>query len=234
MIIRPDEKAVQSEVERDQQFRRNVGAGIGTAVGVSTALGAGGATSRIIPFLSKMVPVDLAMKGLAKVSPKLGDFLKRGQSMGLNIEEGIQYLRDNIGTKKEPAKDNRSIIEQYSPELHQFLSQQISGGRPPIEAAAIAYHDKRFSGIIQKLTKDHKTPWSQIIEVVYGSGQHGGAVNPKPADQQAQQRPLVDPNKEPGQFPNSGSVASAALRQAGPGQAALMDILNKINQKLGQ
>lgn len=229
--MRPEERSVQSEVERDQQFRKNVGKGVGTAVGAATALAAGAATARIIPFLNKMIPADLALKGLAKVSPKVADFLKRGQSMGLNIEEGLQYLRDGISSKEEQQqaqkpKDNRSIIEQYSPELHQFMSQAVSAGRTPIEAGAIAQHDKRFTSIINKLSKDHKTPWSQIIDSVYGSGQYGGAINPT---QQGQQQQMQQPQQQA-----QAQQGAPQPGQPGPGQQALMAILQKINQKLGQ
>ncbi len=176
--MRPDEEANRSEIERDKQLRSNVAKGVGTAAGIAT----GAATARIIPFLSNFIPQNLAIKGLSKVAPKVADFLKRGQSMGLNVEEGIQYIRDSINPKEEKQaekpKDNRNIIEQYSPELHQFIAQQVNAGRPPIEAAAIAQNDKRFSEVIKKLSKDHKTPWSSIIDSIYGTGQYGGAVNP--------------------------------------------------------
>ncbi len=218
--MRPDEEANRAEIERDQRFRSNVAKGVGTAA----TLGAGAATARIMPFLSKFIPVDLAMKGLTKVSPKIADFLKRGQSMGLNVEEGIQYIRDSISPKEEKKspetgknpKENRNVIEQYSPELHQFILGEMQNGRSPLEAGAIATlgrkGDPDFKPIISKLTKDHKTSWSSILESVYGAqGGQKAPNNPNPQQNQQQQ-------------PN----------QPGPGQQALMDILAKINQKLGQ
>ena len=196
--MRPDEEANRAEIERDQRFRSNVAKGIGTAATV----GAGAATARIMPFLSKFIPVDLAMKGLSKVSPKVADFLKRGQSMGLNVEEGLQYIRDSISPKQEtkqaePPKQNKNVIEQYSPELHQFISEEIQKGRSPLEAGAIATLGAKgmpdFRKIISKLTKDHKTSWSAILESVYG--QQGGqkAPNqPQPQQNQQQQQPAGD------------------------------------------
>jgi len=217
MIMRPDEKAVESEIERDQRFRSNVSKGIGTAAGLIGGASVSGAASKVLPWLSSYIPPDLAMKGLSKVSPQIANFIKRGQSMGLNIEEGLQYVKDEISSKKESPKQDRNIIQQYSPELHEFISQQVSGGRTPIETAAIAQHDKRFSDIIKKLTKDHKTDWSKIVDSVYGGGQYGSSVNPdsEQQQQQQQQQPQVQ-------------------GQVGAGSQALMDILSKINQKLGQ
>lgn len=215
--MRPDEEANRAEIERDQRFRSNVAKGVGTAATLAT----GAATARVMPFLSKFIPVDLAMKGLNKVSPKIADFLKKGQSMGLNIEEGLDYLRENITPKKqEPPKQNKNIIEQYSPELHEFIMGEIQKGRSPIEAGAIAGLGAKgmpdFRKIISKLTKDHKSPWSAILETVYG--QQGG--------QKAQAQPQNPQQQQPNPAAQQG--------QAGPGNQALMAILDKINQKLGQ
>lgn len=218
MVLTSSEAANQAEIERDERFRSNVKRGIGTAASLAGAgaLATGGAlASRIMPFLNKYIPVDLAIKGINKVSPRVGAFLKKGQEMGLDVEEGLNFIKEKISPQQEPAKENRNIIQQYSPELHKFISDQVSGGRTPIEAAAIAQHDKRFADVIKKLTKDHKTPWSSIIESIYGSGQN---AQPNQSTNQQQQQTQQQPQQG----------------QAGPGQTALMDILNRINKRLGQ
>lgn len=214
MVLRPDEEANQEEIERDRSFRKNLSGAASAATGFG--IGASGAlTSRIMPFLSQYIPVDLAMKGLNKVSPKLADFLKKGKAAGLDVEEGLQFIKDKLNPKtqeepegaKESLKENRNIIEKYSPELHQFISDQIKMGRSAIEAGALASLEQKggkgFKNVIDKIVKDHKTPWSAILESVYGSEQ---AAKSNPQQQQ----------------PNPG-----------PGQQALMDILQKINQRLG-
>jgi hypothetical protein len=205
MVLRSDEIANEAEIERDQKFRNNVGKGIATA---STLVGAGmsaGLGNKIAPFLSKYIPADLAIKGISKVSPSTGDFLKRGQKMGLNVEEGLSFLKEKLSSseKQQQAKENRNIIEQYSPELHQFIEGEIKNGRNALQAGAIAQQDKKYMSAIDKITKDHKTPWSSILEMVYGGNQSS--------------QPQMNQNQSTGQ-----------------GQQALMDILNKINQRLGQ
>jgi hypothetical protein len=162
MTPRPDERAAEYQEGRDKSVRKSV-------------IGGASALASITPFLSQYVPADLAMKGINKVFPQIGKFLKKGQSMGLDLREGLDFLKDKIGSK-EPAKEDRNIIEQESPELFSFLDQAIKGGRNPIEAAAIAQQDKRFAPIIQKLMKAHKTPWSSIIESIFGSGDQGKAA----------------------------------------------------------
>ena len=187
MTLRPDEMAAEADVQRDRQFRSNVGKAAKTAVGVAATAGAGvatGVSSKVLPWLSNYIPVDLAMKGLEKVSPKVAEFLKRGQKAGLDVREGMDYVKDMVSPKSEEqseqkaeqTKEDRNIIEQYSPELHQFIEQQVASGRDPIQAGALAQNDKRFANVIKKLSQDHKTPWSSIIESVYGAGERPGAM----------------------------------------------------------
>ena len=226
MIMRPDEKANQSEIERDERFRSNVNKGVATAASLGSAAVGAGVAGRIMPFLSKYVPVDLAMKGISKISPKLGDFLKRGQSMGLNVEEGLSYVKDQLTPKKEEPKEQRNIIEQYSPELHQFIISEMQQGRSPMEAGALASMEgkstKGFKSAIDKIVKDHKAPWSAILQTVYGD------QGVKKGQQQQPNQP--HPNSAKGQ---QMARQEAAQQQPGQGQAALMAILQKLQQSRG-
>ncbi len=184
MILRSDEEANNAEVERDKSLRGNINK---AAIGLGTAAIGGSLTGKIMPFLNQYIPAGLAMKGINKVSPKLGSFLKKGQEMGLNLEEGLSFLKDKLSNSKTDnfqTKENGNIIQQYSPELHQFLDQEIKNGRSPIEAGAIAQMNKKFSDVIKKLSKDHKTDWSSIIQSVFGNGQTA-----QPSQQSAQQPP---------------------------------------------
>jgi len=111
-----------------------------------------------------------------------------------------------------PQKDNRNIIEQYAPELHQFIDEQIKNGRSPLEAAGIAKVQPKFANAINKLVKDHKTPWASIIESIYGTGERA-------LPEQSENRMQTQPQNQPS--------------QGGQGQQALAAILAQINQKLG-
>jgi len=227
MVLRSDELANQAEIERDKNLRSNIGKGIGTAASLATASTLGPLASKIMPFLNEYIPAGLALKGINKVSPKLGAFLSKGQEMGLDLESGLDYVKDKFGSvkeKKEQAKENRNIIEQESPELHQFISQEIAKGRPPLHAGGIAQQDKRFSEVIKKLSKKHKTDWSKIIEAIYG--QEAKALPEQ--QQQATQPQGIQP-----QQPQPGQQQVQSQQQAGQGQQALMAVLQKINQRLG-
>ena len=175
-MMRPDERAHASEIERDQRFRQGVRRGIGTAVGVAS----GAASARIMPFLSEHLPMDLAMKGLRKVAPSVADFLQKGQSAGLDIKQGIDFVKQKLPPSEEPKQESRNLIEQHSPELHQFITQEMKKGRSHIEAGALA-KIQGFEKVIDKLKKEHKTTWEEILDAVYGNSPQSTNNSSQPA-----------------------------------------------------
>jgi len=188
-MMRPDEQANMSEVQRDQRMRQNVSKGVGAGVGLaSTALGA-----RALPFLSEYIPTDLAMKGLQRVAPKVADFLRKGQSAGLDIKQGMDFIKSKLSPTEEPAQsaqDSRNLIEKYSPELHQFITDKIKSGQSHLGAGALAELEnkggKDFRSIIEKIKKDTKSTWGQVLDSVYGGSQAAPSAQPQAPQQQAQ------------------------------------------------
>lgn len=134
------------------------------ALSIAGSLGTASAMTKLAPFLSEYLPMDLAIKGISKVSPKVGSFIKEAQKNGFDFNDIKNFLGEGI---KETTKQDKNIIQQYSPELDQFMNEEIQKGRSPIEAGAVAQNDKRFKPIIDKLTKDHNAQWSQILESTY-------------------------------------------------------------------
>lgn len=207
--MQPYQKASEAVRRRGEE---NIGAlksAAQTAAGFAAA-GAGGAiASKMAPFLNKYIPRDLAIKGLSKINPRLGKFAASAFENGFDPEEIGEFMQE----KEEKSADNRNIVERYSPALHQFIDQQVKSGLNPIQAGAIAQNKKEFGDIIKKLSKEHKTPWSNIIESVYGAAQ-------QPQPQQ--------------QFQNQGQAElQTGQQQAGSGQAAMMAVLQKIQQARG-
>ena len=168
-VPRSDELAAQSQIESEHRFRNKLsGAGAGLA---TAAAGASGVLGKIAPFLSQYIPADLAMKGINKISPRLGEFLKNGQKAGLDIESGINFIKEKFeGATAENPKEDGNVIKQYSPELHQFIEGEIQKGRSPDEAGALAQLKPEFKKHIEKLSKDHKAPFSALLKTVYGEG----------------------------------------------------------------
>lgn len=229
---------MKRQSERPKRF---VSGPIGKAVGAA-ALGAAATAgsaafapllARAAPLLSEYIPQDLAIKGLSKISPKLGKFVDDALNSGFDFDEAKDFLGKQIKESQEPAKQDKNIIERVSPELHAFMSDQIKQGRNGYQAGAIAQKDKRFSSVIDKLQKEHKVSWADIIEQVYGQGaapkkqgmmqQESDRFNQQYGEEQQQQ--------PQGQQP--GQQQQQQQGQPGPGMQAISAVLNKINQKLG-
>ncbi len=187
--------------------------GIGSAVG-ATAFAP--ILSRAAPFLSEYIPEELAIKGLSKIHPKLGEFVKSAMGEGSDFQEVKSFLGEQINESTHGNSiENRNIVQQYSPELHEFMTKEIESGRSPLEAGALASlggKGKDFKSIISKITKDHKSPWSSIVESVYGSQ---GVQKQQSSMEQEQQ-----------------GVPGQQTQQIGPGNQALMAILQEANQIL--
>lgn len=185
--LRPDEIAAETQIEKSRNFDSSIKKGVKGAVGLATGGAVLGAGARILPFLSELIPTDLAIKGINKVSPQVGKFLQKGMSQGLDIKDGLQFLKDNLGGQQEPAKETRNVIEQYSPELFQFLNGEIQKGQSPIAAATQAAKSGKFSKEITKMQNDHKTGFGAIVQSIFGGGNMAQKHQGKAALQQSQQ-----------------------------------------------
>jgi hypothetical protein len=198
--LRPDEMASESQIRKNQETDRTIKSGIKSVAKIGTGLAAGGISARILPFLSEYITPDLAIKGISKISPDLGNFLKTGMQKGLNVKDGLDFIKNNLGSNKEknePAKQSTNIIEQYSPELHSFISEEVKKGRSPIEAGALAQVHDKFKKIIKKLTEDHKTNFQSILSSIYGDGQIVSQPNnQQPENNQPQQQKPIGPRAQ--------------------------------------
>lgn len=223
--MRPDEEAAAAEIERDRQMRSMLAKG---AKSVGT-VAAGGLAARMMPLLSELVPTDFAYHAISKIAPRIGAFLKKGKDEGLDLREGINYLRDNLFAEKKQEEeekkqgtkaqaDTKNIVQRYSPGLHQYIVEQIGNGRSAVEAGALATLDKSHAAAIKKIVADAKTPWSEIVESSYGAT--GSIPNRGETMQQ-------DVGSRPQESMRSGKAT-------GSGQQALAEILAKINARLGQ
>lgn len=232
--LRPDEIAVESQIEKKKKedtFLKNTAK---TAIGIGASAFGIGAASKIFPFLSEHIPLDLAIKGISKVSPEIGKFLKKGRDTGLDIKEGFDFIKNKINNTSEetkPSKQNLNIIEQESPELFQFIDQEIKKGRKPIEAGALAQNDKRFTDAIKKLSKNHKTSWSNILQSIFGSGEQA-----QPQQSSTQQQPASAPSQQQQtqaqiSNPTPGETTAQFARRGGMGYADAAEIMSKQQQK---
>jgi hypothetical protein len=223
-FLRPDERAAESEIERSTNLSNTITKGVGALAGIGTAAVGAKISSKILPFLNQYIPTDLAVKGISKLSPKLGEFLKQGQSMGLDVKEGLNFIKDKMKSSEEPAKENRNIIQQYSDELYSFLDQNIKSGKKIIESVAAADMDPKFKKIVNKIEQDHKTPFTKIAQSIFKENQ---ASQMNPSSQQQNPQGAIN------QLLQQSQGMQQQNPQTGQGQAALMAILQKIQQQRG-
>lgn len=253
MIQRADELAAQSEVDSNKRFNQGVKNAAKTAT--SFALGAGGAaaSARVLPFLSDLIPADLAMKGINKVAPQLGKILQAGSERGLNLEDGFNFLKEKYAESKESkeAKQKGNIIQQYSPELFQYLENTIAKGVSPIQASVEARKAKKeFNEAISKMEKDHKVSFDEIVSGIFGQEPKGkgGSILKKllaqpenPQEQQAAQmaaeQVMSGGRPQPNQLSQMSAQDSGDMRQQamqpGQGQQKLMSAIQQLRQLRG-
>lgn len=68
--------------------------------------------SRAIPFLSKVLPIGMAVKGLEKIDPRLGAFMSGAFGAGYTSEQVLDFLRDKFQNPENLGVKNR--LEQGS------------------------------------------------------------------------------------------------------------------------
>lgn len=180
---------------------KNVAAGAAGAVGFRAA---NAVISKVAPLLSSFVPESFAKKAIAKIDPRIGQFLNHAEEAGATFDEAKEYISQKLQTppESEPAKQNGNVIQQYSPHLFTYLKELIAKGKTPVQAAATARQslEKKHQDIISKMEKDHKTDWSSIVQSIFG-GQ--GMAQQQPQQEQQQQ--------QPGQTQQSGQGSQALM-----------------------
>lgn len=184
--MRASEQVAEGRIKSIKESDEKIKGGIkiarkiaGTAAGAGTAIAGANIAAKIAPFLSDYITPELALKGISKVSPKFGDALKRGIEGGLSLESGLDFLKQSMNKptenqqEEENPQQNLSVIEQYSAPLYEYIKKLIENGSSPAEAAAKSkkFLDKKQLEIINKIEKDHKTDWLNIVESIFGKGE---------------------------------------------------------------
>lgn len=213
--LRPDEGVTQGNIQRSRERSRELQSGLKNVATLGGAGIAAGGLAKIAPFLSEYISEDMALKGISKVMPTVGKFLKSGITQGLTLGSGLEFLKENIS---KPAPSQKNIIQKYSPELFQEISDLIQKGNAPIQAGANAH--KKHKKVIQQIEKDYQTDWLELVESIFGKGdiaQQGMQGQQQQAAPQAQQQ-MGQPQQQ---------------MQGGSGNARLLQMLQGINQRLG-
>lgn len=145
--LRADEKAAQTQIKQSRNESNNIKSLAKLGLGIAGGAGLSGLANGLVSNALTQNP----------------------QSSSINPVEPVQPNEPMQQPNQAP--NNQNIIEQYSPDLHQFLLSEIQKGRSPIEAGALAQVSGKFKKEIARITKDHKADWSAIIESVFGKGE---------------------------------------------------------------
>src|ERR1700679_1957932 len=86
-------REIKRQSEGPQRFAKKALTVGATAAG---ALSFAPLLARAAPFLSQYIPEDLALKGLSKVSPKLGKFVGDAMNSGYDFKEVKDFLGKQI------------------------------------------------------------------------------------------------------------------------------------------
>ncbi len=173
-----------------------------SAIGAGTAAFLSGTAGRVLPFLSKYVPENLAIKGLSKIDPRLGNFIKTALAAGESFDQAKEFIGSKIeeeAESEEPSKQNRSLLKQYDPELHKYIELGMKKGMSLVEVGKKALGHERFKKSIDKLTKDHKTSWDSILRTVFGEGAAYEEQEGQPQSQPQQVAPQQQQPQQGGQ-----------------------------------
>lgn len=198
---------LRNQGEAPVKFAKNV------AKGAASLATKGALASRVLPLLSQYVPENLMIRGLSKIDPRLGRFIQTAQKNGEDIGDIRNFMQEKFNGEKSKQPDRRSIIEQHSPELHQFIRDEMAKGRTLEQAGAIARQNSSFSKVINRLEKEHRAPWSNILQNVFG----GPEAVPTERTQEQQ-----------GEVP--GGPAQGAGQGTSPTRQAMLQLLSEIKQ----
>lgn len=185
---------INRQGESPYRIAKNVGS---TALAAGTLSGAGALINKVLPFLNKYIPQDMAIKGLSKIDPRFGSFINKAMSNGKSFEEAKEFIQSKASEfeQSQPKQKKLNIIEQHSPALHEFIMEEIKKGRSALEAGALARVNKKYQKDIDKIEKSNNMKWSDILENIFGKPQ---SIPESPQQQQAQpsqpqQQSGVDP-----------------------------------------
>jgi hypothetical protein len=119
--MQPYQRASQ-QINRQQEAPGDFikSAGI-TAAGF---IGGGTILNRILPFLSRHIPTDIAVKGLTKIDKRFGKFFDNAAKIGSTVDRALKFIKDKFAPDEEtpPPQTGSEALRQES--LQKFNQQK--------------------------------------------------------------------------------------------------------------
>lgn len=135
---------------------------------------------KILPFLNESLPVELAIKGLSKINPKVKDFVSKASINGYNAKDALDFLREKSqetisqtkGIEKK-LEDYRKHAEKDSPALAK-LRKEMGGEKRYLESEMGKMAKQREKQILQERTQAEKLEREKIQGAKQGQQQGVG------------------------------------------------------------
>ncbi len=152
-FLRPDEKAAAHDIEKSHKFNKLLKKGVKTAGGLAIAATGVGISSKLLPFLNELIPADLALKGISKVSPKIGEFLNNGLKAGLDLKSGFEFLKDKIQPEEKKEDPYQPLLDkaQGMQDRLKNLGSEVSQNDQRIQQKQGGQGDQALLAALQKI-----------------------------------------------------------------------------------
>lgn len=85
-------------------------------------------TAALIPFMNKLLPAWLALKGIAKLNPKLGNFIQKSVGTGIAAEHVLDYVRGRVMPPGDSAERERLESGSLTPQEKSALGKRKQEG----------------------------------------------------------------------------------------------------------
>lgn len=103
--MRPERAASQEEIRRSEEpikyGKQALSLGGSLAGGATIASTVTPFLRKISPLLNKLIPTNLAVKGLSKIDSKFKKYFENLSEENLTAEDGLNYFREEIGQKEQ-------------------------------------------------------------------------------------------------------------------------------------
>ena len=219
MNLRADEQANQALVRQSHERPQAAGNALRTGAALGGAA-LGGLTGLGLGTVAELSDQQ-------QMEPEQPIDMNAAEDQAMALEQNYnQKAQENGQGIPQPTQDPFLELAKFDVNLASLFEEQIQNGRTPIEAAAIAQNSSKFGKIISSIEKKTKMSFIDIVEKLFGSSQ-------------PQQKQPMNREQALGNFRNQimqkqQESPQQSQQQQGPGQQAMMAMLQKINSRLGQ
>lgn len=161
--LRPDESA-NAEIKRQEEAPQRL---VGKAANIAGGAAVGGLGGSALSALGSLIGNPQSQD--QKMAPMQPDQAQAGAREGQSPIE---------------------ILQEYDPNLAQFVHGHVTRGRHPIEAGALAIHSGKFTKPIRQIENDMGMNFADFLQHLYGAGPSENVRNvgqPQQPQEQPQQ-----------------------------------------------